>query len=221
MFHTIEKRSKGKIKNLFILGDSYSTFEGYIPDGYACYYYSGQCDTDVVLVEDTWWNKLMQEKGFNLYENNSWAGSTICYTGYFNEDCSETNSFIARIEKLDKEGFFDKNVVDTVIVLGGTNDSWANSPLGKVKYDNFVREDLYQILPAVSYLISRLQGILPKAQLIFVMNCDIKMEIIKGIKDICQYYGILCAELKGIDKANGHPTVLGMSQIKEQICKHI
>ncbi len=163
----------------------------------------------------------MQEKGFNLCENNSWAGSTICYTGYCKEDCSETSSFIARIEKLNKEGFFDKNIVDTVIVLGGTNDSWANSPLGKVKYDNFERKHLYQILPAVSYLISRLQGILPNAQLIFVINCNIKMKIIHGIKDICQHYGILCVELKGIDKANGHPTVLGMSQIKEQICKQI
>jgi hypothetical protein len=175
----------------------------------------------VVLVEDTWWHKLMQEKGFNLYENNSWSGSTICYTGYFNEDCSKTSSFIARIEKLNKEGFFGKNIVDTVIVLGGTNDSWANSPLGKIKYDTFERGDLYQVLPAISYLISRLQGILPKAQLIFVINCDIKMEISNGIKDICQYYGILCVELRGIDKANGHPTVLGMTQIKEQICELI
>lgn len=208
------------MKNLLILGDSYSTFEEYIPEGYACYYNS-QCDTDVVSVEDTWWHKLMKDKGFNLCQNNSWSGSTICYTGYCNEDCSETSSFIARIEELNKEGFFEKNVVDTVIVFGGTNDSCANSPLGRAKYDNFEKKDLYQILPAVSYLISRLQDILPNAQIIFVMNCDIKAEIINGVKEICRYYGILCVELEGIDKTDGHPTALGMSQIKEQICKQM
>ena len=30
-----------KNKNVFIIGDSYSTFEGYIPEGYACFYMDG------------------------------------------------------------------------------------------------------------------------------------------------------------------------------------
>lgn len=34
------------IKNLIIIGDSYSTFEGYIPEGYA-FYYSSKAGTDV------------------------------------------------------------------------------------------------------------------------------------------------------------------------------
>ncbi len=43
------------IGNLFILGDSYSTFEGYIPEGYAAWYINaGKPETDVTRLDQTW-----------------------------------------------------------------------------------------------------------------------------------------------------------------------
>lgn len=50
------------LKNILIFGDSYSTFEGYIPDGFAVYYSKTEGgETDVRAVEDTWWYQLLKE----------------------------------------------------------------------------------------------------------------------------------------------------------------
>ena len=44
------------VRNIMIFGDSYSTFAGYIPDGYAVYYSTEEREqTDVRRVEETWW----------------------------------------------------------------------------------------------------------------------------------------------------------------------
>ena len=49
---------KNVIKTFSVLGDSYSTFEGYIPEGNAWWYSSSpQGPNDVVKVEDTWWHR--------------------------------------------------------------------------------------------------------------------------------------------------------------------
>lgn len=44
--------------NIMIFGDSYSTYEGYIPDGYATYYCpNGRVNTSLVskiAYQDTW-----------------------------------------------------------------------------------------------------------------------------------------------------------------------
>ena len=63
--------------NVVIFGDSYSTFSGYVPDGYICYYGSELCKTDVTIVEETWWHQLIEETNANLLLNDSWSGSTI------------------------------------------------------------------------------------------------------------------------------------------------
>ena len=74
-----------KLGNVMIFGDSYSTYAGYIPKGYAVYY-SGHRENppDVFDVNNTWWGRLLQATDSSLVENNSWSGSTIGYTGYNN-----------------------------------------------------------------------------------------------------------------------------------------
>ena len=101
------------LKNVLIFGDSYSTFEGYIPVGYITYYSSlGREETDVKSVNETWWYQLLKETDSRLIQNNSWSGSTICYTGYNGSDCSKTSSFICRLKKLQDAGFFKENEID-------------------------------------------------------------------------------------------------------------
>lgn len=114
-----------KSENIMIFGDSYSTYEGHIPAGYAVYY-SGHRDNppDVFDVKNTWWGRLIAETDSTLVQNNSWSGSTIGYTGYNNSDCSHSSSFIYRFEKLLAEGFFEEHKIDRLFVFGGTNDSW-------------------------------------------------------------------------------------------------
>lgn len=63
-------------KKLSILGDSISTFSGYIPSGNATYYPHGTIQT----VDDTWWKKLIDALGMSIEVNNSWSGSRVTTT---------------------------------------------------------------------------------------------------------------------------------------------
>lgn len=205
-----------KFGDVIIFGDSYSTYEGYIPEGYSSWYTSAR-NNGVLSVSDTWWHSLISETGSKLVQNNSWSGSTIGYTGYDGADTSTTSSFIYRLEKLLDEGFFDEKPVDTVFVLGGTNDDWANAPLGELKFDNFEESDLYSVLPAIGYFSKLLNDNLPNAKKVFIINTGLDPAIAGALSRASEHFGFDVVVLENIDKENGHPTKQGMDDIKNQI----
>jgi hypothetical protein len=206
--------------NTLIFGDSYSTFKGYVPDGYAVYYpENDKFETDVKNVCQTWWHQVMGEAGFKLALNNSWSGSTICYTGYDNEDCSKSSSFIYRLRQLIEKGFFEENQIDTVFVFGGTNDSWSNAPLGEIKYSDWEEKDLFSVLPAVCYFLNLLKETLPQAKIYCLINTKIKPEIASCMKNACEKYHITPITFNSIDRKCGHPTIQGMKNIKDSVLK--
>ena len=204
--------------NVIIFGDSYSTFENFVPNGYAVYYSENESpETDVTKVEQTWWHQVVENAELNLILNNSWSGSTIGYTGYNNTDCSKSSSFIYRLRQLIGNGFFEKNQIDTVFVFGGTNDSWSNAPLGEIKYNGWEEKDLFSVLPAICYFLNLLKETLPQAKIYCLMNSDIKLEIIDCMKIACEIYGITPVAFDKIDKMCGHPTIQGMKDIKDGV----
>lgn len=204
--------------NTIIFGDSYSTFEGYIPEGYACHYFLvPKNEVDVTKVNETWWYKLMDETGSNLVLNNSWSGSTICYTAYGGRDCSGDSSFIYRLEKLLGEGFFEKNKIDTLFVLGATNDSWCGAPLGEENYGEVTHEERFSVRPAICHFFKRIAEELPEVRKICIVNTNLKEEVSSCLKNAADKYGFEKVVLSDIDKTAGHPTVKGMEQIKEQV----
>lgn len=209
-----------KTTNFLIFGDSYSTYEGCIPEGYATYYCKdGREDVPVTKMEkeDTWWSKLIAKTGANLLLNNSWSGSTIGYTGYNNADCSKTSSFIYRYRKLFEEGFFKNNRVDEIIVFGGTNDSWSEAPLGEMKFSSWEEKDLFFVLPAICYFAWLIKKDLPNTKVYFVVNTEIKAEIQNAIQAAAERFGAKAIVLENVDKDFRHPTKAGMTDICEEI----
>ena len=206
--------------NAIIFGDSYSTFEGHIPEGYAAYYCpkyrEGHHSSDVTRVEETWWHLLATEWKLNLVLNDSWSGSTLCYTGY-EGDCSKTSSFIYRLEKLASEGFFERNAIDTVFVFGCTNDHWAHAPLGEEMTEGQTHEDLFCARPAIGYFLRRIREILPQANVVVLINTGLSPEITEALKNAAEHFDCAPLLLSDIDKEDGHPTIKGMAQIKDQI----
>ena len=208
------------IKNLVIFGDSYSTYEGCIPEGYAPYYAPNGTLPDhpvsKMRLDQTWWKRMIEEDGANLILNNSWSGSTISYTGY-NGDCSNRSSFVCRYRRLKEENFFGLNKIDTLLVFGGTNDSWVPAPLGEMKLSDWDESDLFSVRPAICYFMCALKNDLPDARIVFIANCDINQAIIDCIKLAGEHFGVEVIELHNIDKQCGHPTPLGMEQICSQV----
>ena len=195
-----------------ILGDSYSTFPGWItPDTMELWYFGSKEDpkrTDVRKVSDTWWHQLIKMKGWKLERNNSWSGSTVCNTGYRDENATY-KSFLTRMDNLGSP--------DVILIFGGTNDSWANSPIGEFMYGGCRMADLFYFRPAFGYMLDHMQERYPTATIYVISNSELKDEITQSMQTICDHYGIKMIQLQGIDKQNGHPNVKGMRQIAEQI----
>lgn len=209
------------IGNVFILGDSYSTFKDHIPEGFDAWYSDAETPhTNVRRVEETWWHQMLNETKSNLVRNCSYSGTTVCHTGYNGADCREI-SFIGRFEKLVNGGFFKENKIDTFFLFGGTNDSWAEAPVGELKYEGITEEELYTVLPAFCYLLDKIKTEVRDARLICVINTELKDEITEGFKTACEHYGVEYIALCDISKWAGHPNIDGMMQIKEQVIEKL
>lgn len=194
-----------------ILGDSYSTFEGYMtPQTNELWYYAKNdtVKTDVSQVEDTWWWKVIKEGGYRLAVNNSYSGATIGYTGYNGNDYSD-RSFITRMTNL--------GCPDLLLIFGATNDNWCGEKLGEYKYADWTKADFYTFRPALAYMLCELQRHYPNVQMLFIINTDLKPEFVDACKTICNYYHVDYVELHNIKKNYGHPTKKGMESIARQV----
>ena len=197
-------------RSVSILGDSYSTFRNFVqPDtNFVWYPRDSVKHNDVVNVRQTWWHQFISKGNFRLCQNNSFSGATICNTGYKGEDYSD-RSYVTRVPYLGSP--------DIIIVFGGTNDSWAKSPVGEYKYAAWTQQDLYQFRPAMACLLSSLQDRYPGTELYVVINTELSAAVTESMKAISDHYGVRWIQLHDIDKQWGHPSQKGMQQIAEQL----
>jgi hypothetical protein len=206
-------QSNGGVRQtISILGDSYSTFEGYIPEGYPTWYTTSVdlARTDVIDVKQTWWWKTISEGGYKLGVNDSYSGATISYTGYNDEDYT-SRSFITRLPKLGNP--------DIILIFGATNDSWTGGRMGEYQYNDFKRSDLFTYRPALAKLLQSAQERYPNVKLYFIINTELLDEITESTKVICNHYGVEYIELRDIEKLNGHPSIKGMNAISMQVLR--
>lgn len=183
-----------------ILGDSYSTFRGFLtPESNATYYPS----LNVESVEQTWWGLFIKHNELILECNNSYSGSTIAMKS------NVTNSFVERSSFLGNP--------DLILIFGGTNDSWQRIPLGIFQYSDWTDADLKHFRPAFAYMIDFLQRMYPKSKLVNIINTDLKSEYKRSMEAICRYYQVCNISLSGIEKQEGHPTKKGMYSICKQL----
>ena len=197
-------------KKVSILGDSYSTFQGFNPENYAPFY--PDANNDVKDVDQTWWSLYIKAKGYQLEQNNSWGGTTICGTGYFRRDVT-ASAFASRVDQLGNP--------DIIFLFGGTNDAWAGSPIGEYQYSDWTKDDCMYFRPALACLLDTLQKRYPDAKIYSILNSELREEINESMRVVCQHYGIQLIELKDIEKQNGHPSVNGMKSICEQLLESI
>ena len=102
-----------------VLGDSISTYEGYIPPNYKVYYDEDrQKINGLTSVYDTWWAKVNQYLKAYLCVNNSFSGSKV--SGEFPSASSEKRA--SALHKME-------HYPDVILVYMGTNDFGFGVPL--------------------------------------------------------------------------------------------
>ncbi|MBP3944420.1 hypothetical protein J5U18_12800 [Sphingobacteriaceae bacterium WQ 2009] len=132
-------------KKISFLGDSITSYAGYIPTGNAHFYPSN----NVTNVEMTWWKKLLNITGGVLSINNSWSGSFVSSNG------GAVSSFQNRLNLL--------GTPDVIFIFGGTNDFNGNVPLGDI---DFATEfDLTQFTDAYCNVIQQVSVNYPNAMI--------------------------------------------------------
>jgi lysophospholipase L1-like esterase len=231
---------EGKVVS--VLGDSISTFAGYIPvnDGYnlahRARYPQDNLLTDVNL---TWWKRLCDKMGFKLGVNDSWAGSTVSNTisgnsGDLGEDASMAS--VTRISNLGSNG-----TPDLIFFYGGTNDIGRALSLGTLDTTkNYSKADLTStkwetFADAYKTAIMRLQYYYPKTKIVSLLPTYTKSYYTNAelfayneqIIQICDYFGVTYFDLRkcGINMQNVddylpdgiHPNAEGMKVIADYV----
>ena len=198
--------ASAQTRKVSVLGDSYSTFVGVIPSNYSSFYPNDR--NDVTKIEQTWWSLYVKAKGYALEKNDSWGGTTICGTGYGGMNSSYSN-FISRVDSLGNP--------DIIFVFGGTNDAWANSPMGEYQYSDWTKDDCKYFRPALACLIDMLQKRYAQAEICFILNSELREPVNESMREVCKHYNVKLVELHDIEKQNGHPSINGMKSICDQL----
>lgn len=200
-----------KIKNsletitsgITIIGDSISTFTGYIPSNFLSHYPNESSDVD--SVEKTYWKKIANQ--FELSVNNlSYSGSTVS---------NNNHSLYSRAIKAEKTLFY--------LIALGTNDSNRKIELGEYQYDKTIEgldESLF--IPAYIKGIKAIKKINPDAKIILVsMNMDDAYAY--AIKNIAEHYGDMYCDVRNTYTTSDgiHPDSNGMDKIASKIIEYL
>lgn len=215
----------GKGRSIGVIGDSYSTYYGWMPSGNPSYYAKWGVDgengepNNVDSVTDQWWYKLCEQIGFTLLMNDSWSGSSVCNFAYGVDKTA--SSFVTRMKNSFGEQRATQPKPDILFVFGGTNDSWGNANIGQVKYSGWTTEDLNDFLPAACYMFDYLKKWNPGCRIINIVNNGLSSGITDGFATVCEHYGIVNVVLDNITKESSHPNKTGFTQIAQQIKKFL
>ena len=226
--------------SLSILGDSLSTYEGWIP---------GECTNffpmngELTDVSETWWMQVLAQTGMELCSNNSSAGCTCAgdslYTGEVKYGCSTD-----RISLLTGS---QGKMPDVIIVFMGTNDLLKGVPLGDNDGTGLVEEgEIDNFSDAYTLILDKLASEYPMAQVyccglhpvgdwgtkqpfVLLNNYDgltaedfsKRIELIagnKGVPYIDLYHcGIEVDNLQQMTSDGVHYTPLGMSYVAKAV----
>ncbi len=227
---------RGKV--ISIMGDSISTFAGYIPvaDGFNREHLPRYPQADLLTdVNETWWMQVIDGLDAKLGINDSWRGSTLCgavsvTTGDSGENAAMSN--LTRIQNLGSNG-----TPDVILLYGGTNDLAHVSKVGTFdpehaptavdlttkKWDNLADGFVHTLLRIRHYYPDAvIVAMLPTYTKTYYSNE--KLEQGNAVMaEICEYYRIPYVDLRssGVTAAHLpdgiHPGAVGMDLITHAV----
>ena len=231
-----ENPFKGKV--ISILGDSISTFAGYIPvaDGFNLEHLARYPQNDLLTdVDETWWMQVISELEAKLGINDSWRGATVSgatpvTTGTTGENAAMSN--LTRIQNLGANG-----TPDVILFYGGTNDLAHVPKVGSFNPDiaptivDLITKKWDNLAEAYVHTLLRLRHYYPNAIIMAMLPTYTKSYYSTNklaqanavLAQICDYYDVPYVDLRdcGITSANLpdgiHPDANGMDYITQAV----
>lgn len=153
-------------KTLSIMGDSISTFDEWIPEGYYVFY---PMNGDVQSVNQTWWKMVLDDMDMALCANASSSGSTCIGDSTGTDNPQHGCSDFRIADLMGKDGTYP----DIIIVYMGTNDFLDNVLLGSNDGTQYVEEgEIDNFSDAYSLMLDKLQANYPGTD-IFCCNLPV------------------------------------------------
>lgn len=227
--------NKYKDKIISILGDSISTYAGYIPtaDGVNLEHRPRYPQDNLLTdVNDTWWMRIINTLGAKLGVNDSWAGSTVSNFRDCNEKDFGPDAAMASMTRIRNLGANGKP--DLILFFGGTND--AGKMIEKGKFDPSHSMDLSaykwdSFADAYAETLLRLKHFYPNAEIVAVSpsisggyyDNSRLLEFADLALEICSYYKVKCVDVRSSGLTLSmlpdtlHPNAEGMRYIYESV----
>jgi len=205
-------------KRFSILGDSYSTFTGYVtPETNDIWPYE---EIGLNQPSQMWWWQVADSTSWVLEQNNSFSGSLICNMNASNY--YGPHSFIRRMNDLGNP--------DVIFILGATNDVWNNAPFGDYVYADWTEEQLCSYRPALAYLLDNMLRLYPNATIYFLLETnpcpggiteETRLNLIESTHNITNHYNVPCIDLNDIHKTQWHPDEIGQRSMAQQVLDYL
>lgn len=148
------KLKGGCVPKITVIGDSISTYSGYITSGYANYYSS----SSGLTVQETWWMRLVNNLSVELFSNMSSSGSRVTTT----LDTTSQPSGVTRSKIVQND---DGESPDIVIIYLGTNDWGANVSVGTYDGKGTLPTDGTTFREAYAMMLYNIMANSPKAKI--------------------------------------------------------
>lgn len=191
-------------KKISIIGDSISTYEEYVPEGYKTFY--PYPTADVSDVNLTWWMKAINKLGGKLFINNSYSGSCVSTGG------SSASQSMERLSKLVVNG----ETPDVIIIYMGSNDCHAPYTVNSFKsaYKKMLT-NLKQLCPNSEIVLCTL----PTSNLYTKENQNAYNNVITEFATNYKLVNLDKVDITNYLVDSAHPNKDGMEKIAEQIVK--
>ena len=205
-------------KKVSVIGDSISTFRGYIPFGYSTYY--PRTDGTFISVADMYWHQLIYKHMTNarLERNIAYSGSWVT-----NASASKNTYFARRF--INQNGVGD---ADIVIIHGGTND-WNKNAVNLVSglsvrsttgptdaqlaplfttADAATTRAQIEALDDTTFcsayikLVKLIQERNPKVKIVCVIGDYLGVGVQQATHKIAEHYGARCVDLRAVNGFN-------------------
>ncbi len=151
-------------KTISVLGDSITTYAGYIPNGFAHFY--PYPTADLADVNQTWWMQFINHYGMKLLANNSWSGSAVA------GDAQSAAQKLSRLDHL----YIGEVKPDVILIFMGAND--AGSP--------YISLNMFD--EAYNIMIENIKAVSPSSEIIL---CTLPAITMIGEADQASYNAVI------------------------------